>query len=106
MDEVKQHDTHAVEFTASCDLSNPQSLRLLVQLADDRTAPVIALDCEVVTPLTTIGGIPHGVVRHQLTGTLEPGIYRVELEVDGVTYYKTPEPPGFLTMTVAADLEL
>lgn len=90
---VKSGDTHEVSWRANADLAGA-SVRLIARAAD-RVPVMLAAE---------LGDTP-GLVRHQLTGLLPVGTYRIELEVirDGVT--TTFPNDGYATLTVTADLD-
>jgi multisubunit Na+/H+ antiporter MnhE subunit len=99
MNTVKQGDTHAITLTvkdatgAPVDLTTATAVRVLTRRGT--LSPVITL------PHTL--GTETGTIVHQLTGTLEPGTYKLEVEVENGVVTTAPTD-GFVMLIVNPSL--
>lgn len=91
---VKQHDKHPTTWTANMNLTDC-TVRLLAQKSGVTT----------VLP-TTVSDVTGGVVTHVLTGNLEPGTYKVELEVSRVSDNLLVTFPNKGTETLVVEKDL
>jgi archaellum component FlaG (FlaF/FlaG flagellin family) len=98
---VKRGDTHDIVFTVknaarqTVDLSG-SSVRILGRRKGDRTLEVFELDAEL--------GADPGTVIHTLTGTLDVGVYRLEVEITEGAVITTAPADGWVELQVTSDL--
>lgn len=91
---VKRGDKHATRWVAvGVDLTG-STVRLLAKLEN---SPTIELEAMISDP-------ENGVVEHVLTGDLDPGVYRVELEITKGDTVMTAPSDSYASLTVLPDL--
>jgi len=90
---VKQHDTHITVWTSNMQVSGG-TVRLLAKNTQTK----------VVTILATTAGDDVYSVKHQLTGTLTPGDYEIELESTIGGVIRTSPSSGYAILRVEKDL--
>jgi hypothetical protein len=92
---VKRGDTHPITLTVAGDDVVDLTGATVKMFARRSTAQAIPLEVTATGPNT---------LTHTLTGTLQPGMYRLEVEItrDGVV--RTAPTSGYLQLDVQADL--
>jgi hypothetical protein len=92
---VKHGDEYPIQFTVNMDLTGC-AVRLIVQRKYPATDPVV-LD-------STITDAAGGVVQHTLTGTLDAGDYKVEVEATRDGEVITFPNDGYELLQIIPDL--